>query len=86
MWVLSTKWNVRPSDLVGIDDAYRAWCFDEACAEFGSSVEEEMEKARKSGGKKSKISAEQREAKADNARRRMLGEEQKFRDIRQLKG
>lgn len=29
---------MRPSALVGVDDTYRAWCFDEACSTWGNAI------------------------------------------------
>lgn len=37
-------WRVRPSELVGIEDPYAAYCFDQAVGEFGSYVKHELEK------------------------------------------
>lgn len=81
LWVRSKTWNQRPSDLVEIAGSYRRWCFDEAVAAFGNACEEVMEEARNSFGKKSKASDSQRQAKVENALRRMLGIGMKFRDI-----
>lgn len=36
-------WNVRPSQLLGIDDDYLAYCIDEAVGEYGSFVRGELE-------------------------------------------
>lgn len=89
LWTKSKEWGKRPSEMLTITDPYHAWCFDEACAVFGRACEAAMADARKdrSKGKKgSKQSAEQREAKAENALRRMLGIPQKFRNIGDLAG
>lgn len=37
-------WNCRPSDLLGIEDEYVAYCFDQACGYFGRALEAELEK------------------------------------------
>lgn len=60
-----------------------AFCLDEAIADFGSACEAAMNEARKDRSKgKTKLSAEQKDAKAENALRKMLGEQPKFRDPR----
>ena len=43
MWVLGTavRWNTRPSQLLEIEDAYTAYCFDEACAYIAKKVIDE---------------------------------------------
>lgn len=66
---------------MGITGSYRAWCFDQAVYEFGSACDVAIEDARNSFGKKSKVSDAQRQAKAENALRKMLGVGMKFRDI-----
>ncbi len=39
---MSKTYQVRPSEIIGItDDAYTAYCFDEACALFLSELSEE---------------------------------------------
>lgn len=41
MWQLfqdAKTWNVRPSELVDIDEPYLAYCFDTAVADFGNDV------------------------------------------------
>lgn len=93
MWetfLRAKQWSKRPSELLGITDTYHAWCFDEACATFGGACERAMEVARKppkrsKGSKGSKLSAEQLEARAENALRKMLGMERKYRGIESLR-
>lgn len=38
-------WNCRPSDLLDIEDAYVAYCLDQAVGYFGRHLEAELEKA-----------------------------------------
>lgn len=35
-------WRVRPSELVGIEDPYIAYCFDQAVGEWGSYIRSEL--------------------------------------------
>lgn len=54
-WLLysnAKQWKVRPSQLLDIEDAYVAYCLDEAIGYFGSQLEFELDKA--SSGKESK--------------------------------
>lgn len=37
-------WRVRPSELVNVEDPYRAYCLDQAVGEFGSYVKSEVER------------------------------------------
>ena len=37
-------WRVRPSELVGIEDPYIAYCFDQAVGEWGSYIRSELSK------------------------------------------
>jgi len=34
---------VRPSELMGIEDPYQAYCFDQAVGEWGSYVKQQLE-------------------------------------------
>lgn len=68
---------------MAITEPYNAWCFDEAVAVFGASCEEAMTQARRPP-KNTKLNADQLDARADNALRRMLGMKQKFRSIHDL--
>ena len=46
MWVMynqATTWGVRPSSLAGIEDSYRAYCFDEVVHAWGTFVENEIQ-------------------------------------------
>lgn len=45
LWSLyrrSQSFSCRPSDLLGLDDPYAAWCLDAACYDFGSALESEI--------------------------------------------
>lgn len=72
---------------MSITDPYLAWCFDEACVEFGQACQEAMDDARKdkskssAKGKSKGLSDKQKDARAENALRKMLGLKQKFRGI-----
>lgn len=49
MWSLfqnSQLWSTRPSDLVDIQDAYVAFCFDEVVASWGNYITRELEKVK----------------------------------------
>jgi len=37
-------WGCRPSQLVAIEDPYKAYCFDEAVGAWGSFITSELEK------------------------------------------
>ena len=45
MWQMSSRYHVRPSALVDIEDAYTAWCLDEAVFAYGMGVEAAMKQA-----------------------------------------
>lgn len=62
-----------------IGDTYAAFCFDEAVLHFGNAVEEHVTEA----GRKAK-NDKSRQAKQDNALRKMLGQQPKFRDGMEL--
>ena len=36
---IARLYGIRPSNLVGIEDAYEAFCFDEACAFIALQIE-----------------------------------------------
>jgi len=78
--VQSKTWKVRPSDLLGVHDDYLAWCVNEAVYEFGTACEEAVEDART----RKKGKADQKAAAGENALRRMLGLDPKFRGIEAL--
>lgn len=46
------KWEVRPSNLLGIQDPYVAFCLDEAVYELASWIEDELEKVEDRGKKR----------------------------------
>lgn len=62
LWNKSLKWHSRPSELIGLDDPYVSWCFDEVVYSWGNFVTNELDKA----------SAENREKK----RRRQKNDDQ----------
>lgn len=62
--------KVRPSQLLGIDDPYEAYCLDEAVLAFGDGVTAELDKV------KGKNQAQKRMMTL----RRLLGLKQKFAD------
>jgi hypothetical protein len=41
-YLAAQTWNKRPSELLGIVDPYAAYCFDEACGLWGSTISNEM--------------------------------------------
>lgn len=45
------QYHVKPSELLGLDDPYVAWCLDEATYMWGSHVDHEVDRA---GHKKQK--------------------------------
>ena len=42
--------HIRPSDLIGIDDVYTAFCFDEACAFIIKNLKDGLEPTIKMNG------------------------------------
>lgn len=62
--------GIRPSELLGIDDPYEAYCLDEAVLSFGDGVRAELDK----------VKGKNQEQKRMMALRRMLGMKQKFAD------
>lgn len=79
MWELynnSQLWHHRPSQLVDVQDAYTAYCLDEAVAYFGNRVTEEVEKIHDKNTKT-------QERKRKNKLLQLLGvpAEQRFRQI-----
>lgn len=45
MWQMSSRYHVRPSTLVDLEDAHTAWCLDEAVFAYGMGVEAAMKQA-----------------------------------------
>jgi hypothetical protein len=46
LWTLyrdALTWNCRPSNLLAIEDAYLAYCVDQACAYWGRSIQYELD-------------------------------------------
>jgi len=41
--------HIRPSDLMGIEDAYTAFCFDEACAYIINELQDGKEPVKTTG-------------------------------------
>lgn len=39
----SKEWGKRPSELIGLNDPYDAWCFDEACSTWGNTIMGELQ-------------------------------------------
>ena len=52
LWGMSSKWETRPSEFLGIDDSLDAYYFDSAVYYFGVEFEDDLEKALKTRGKK----------------------------------
>jgi len=49
MWNLyaqARQWRVRPSEILGIDDAYVAYCLDEAVSDLAAFIEDELDKVK----------------------------------------
>lgn len=36
---VAQRYNVRPSEIMAIDDSYTAYCFDEACAFIAAKMD-----------------------------------------------
>lgn len=49
---MSTKWQVRPSELLGLDHVVEAYFFDKAVYYFGVTMEADVEEYSSSKGKK----------------------------------
>jgi hypothetical protein len=45
LWQMSSRYHVRPSTLVDLEDAHTAWCLDEAVFAYGMGVEAAMKQA-----------------------------------------
>jgi hypothetical protein len=60
VYTTAKTYSCRPSELLGIDDTYVAYCLDNAVAEFGAYVSNELEKVE---GKTAKSTSKKREAK-----------------------
>lgn len=46
---MAEQFSSRPSHLLGISDAYTAWCLDDAVYAWGAHVESELQKASDEG-------------------------------------
>lgn len=73
VWLDSKRWQLRPSDMIGVRNPYVAYCFDQACTYLGTQVEAAMDNV-----KEGKKSAKQVAGAKENVMRKMLGLEQKF--------
>lgn len=54
MWLKSQAFHARPSDLIGLTDAFMAYCYDEVVFTWGRFVEGELDKAVAEAHNKSK--------------------------------
>lgn len=45
-FVAAKMWGTRPSDILGIEGSYEAFCIDQAVGEFGSFIEGELDKVK----------------------------------------
>jgi hypothetical protein len=70
-------WSCRPSDLLGIDDEYAAYCLDAAAAQLVRTIQQEMEEAGKNV-KDQKFA----EVIRQNRARKLLGLPQQFRKVK----
>lgn len=55
------RWQTRPSELLGIEDVYVAYCLDEAVLEFAAHIESELNNVKVKGDNQD-ILAKRREA------------------------
>lgn len=84
LWLQSEKWRTLPSDILSIEDAYVAYCINEAVFWFGTEVERRVDKARESKGKTD--TGKKQEQRANAALRKALGLRQQFASTDSLKG
>jgi hypothetical protein len=49
--VQARQWKVRPSEMLGLEDPYTAYCLDEAVLDLVSYIEEELESVKVKGSK-----------------------------------
>lgn len=66
--------------MVGVEDAYAAWCLDGAVAHFGIQLEAELDGVKPRKGSKGKDSTEQVNRKRQRILERWLGIPMKFRN------
>lgn len=52
MYHKAQRWSTRPSQLLGIDNDYYAYCLDEVVDTFGQYVESELDKITDKNAKK----------------------------------
>lgn len=69
---MANRFRTRPSQLLGIEDPYIAYCFDEAAYTWGMFVQSQLKEAEE-GAKK----PEQRQAARDRAWNRIFKDEKK---------
>ena len=43
LWREARRWSLRPSDLLGLDDRYIGYCFDQAIGFIGETIDNELE-------------------------------------------
>jgi hypothetical protein len=51
LYAQARRWRSRPSALLGLTDAYEAFCLDEAIGDLASYIEQELEKVKVKGDK-----------------------------------
>lgn len=69
----------RPSDLLGIEDAYLRYCLDEAVWHFGTTVRQRMNDAGEKKGKHD--NDKKRKLRVENALRDALGIQRRYAQI-----
>lgn len=86
---MSTRWQTRPSELLGVDDVLHAFWFDEAIYYFGTEFENDLEESTKSKGKKPdspEMTAQKRQRRLDKWLEGSPGSAPRFRDPNQQIG
>jgi hypothetical protein len=73
LYLAAKTFNARPSDLMGVQDLYAAYCLDTACGEWGRAIEGALEGVE---GKTKKEVA----VKSERVLRKWLGMAQRYRD------
>lgn len=75
---MSKLWKVRPSEIVGLDDPYVAYCLDEAIMYAGNYIEQQLDNVKQGKGKNAE---KHRAAQQQIVLERILyGKQQTFRD------
>lgn len=80
VYQLSQSLTIRPSELLGIEDAYVAYCLDEAVTVFGSYVTNKLEEV------EGKPKEREKKRKAILGELLKLPDEQRFRPFRRPGG